>query len=475
MQLLAVSMLFPVMAAQAAYQCVTPPVTDAFIRDMDSRITILQDALKSAGCSNQAKVTLFGMDFYPDPPNEKGERPELTGQIFNTGFNYLKQAMAVSVNEKLGLKEFFLSIVSTQDSYQLHLDVLQAQQRFDKFRDLLGMTQQACAQKASIDGQPLSQYAETWYYTYRQMYFWLLLSKSPTINVEDQKLPDMLGNPDKVAANLSSLYFSMIQVRQQPDNLGKWYTPQPSCVFSPNGSTARDPKALPQNFYSCNVFYTPVYADAIGSTCQAPELNTAGLNQQTDLLLQGINDVGTSFAQVGEAAQELGGATTMRLEDVARVFSEQTLDPFIGVRSNLDKARDSLMTNLQSWLDPAEFASQAQNFQQKSDNPLSDTGEPIQDTGIQGSSTNTLGGVLGQAFQNADAVEKARAMAEAAAGVQLQDTLNIRREYLRSYVDMNQDSLSKTLVKSKEAADNVSALCNKTKPGPGQEELCGNQ
>jgi len=182
-------LLCTITAQAATYQCQTPPVTEAFLREIDGRITKLRDALQETGCVDRTRVTLFGLDFYPDPVPEGEENPQLTGQVFATGYRYLAQSMATAYDEGFGLKEFFLSIAGTQDSYQLQLDAKLVQDRFNTLRGLMGMTQQACAQDATLEGYSLARYAEVWYFTYRQLYYWLLLGKTRSSLKMNKKFP----------------------------------------------------------------------------------------------------------------------------------------------------------------------------------------------------------------------------------------------------------------------------------------------
>lgn len=460
---------FMLVHAGAAYMCETPPVTAAFISDIDNRINIIQGLLEKGGCSDKSKVTLFGFDFYPDPPDAKGNRDNLTGQIFNSGRDYLKQAAAVSYNEAFGLKEFFLSFEGSQDSYQLHLDAEQAQKRLNTLRDLLGMTQQACARDIKLDGMPIATYAESWYYTYRQMYFWLLLSSDDSIKEEYQKLSDSLVNNTTVQNTLQVFYLQMAAVRQKPE-ASKWYANTSSCSYAPKQQKGKD-ASLPQNFFTCNPFYTKEYADGLQAQCQSPNLNMQGLDTQATNLEKAVSRVGTTFTEIEDAAVDLGDTTTARFEDLSQVFTDGQIDSFVKVNTNLDKLGKALSTNLQDWLLPGEASSQAQKVVNKTSSPKTPSGKTPQATGLNaGRAGATIGSVLGQAFEDEQAVTTAREEAQGAMSVQLRDMLDIKQQTGRGLNDVNGE-LGKSLAGAKSMANDISTLCKRHQPTQGEE--CG--
>lgn len=467
-------LLVGAMSAQAAYQCQTPPVTEAFVREMDSRIGIIRQALEKAGCSERVKVTLLGFSFYPDPVPAGTENPQLTGEIFSTGYRYLTQSMATSYNEAFGLREFFLSIAGTQDSYQLQLDSTLVQDRFAVLRDLMGMTQQACAQDATLEGASLASYAESWYFTYRQLYFWLLLAKSPVLTEEEQTLSRSLADNSQVVRQLGALYSSLFAKRLE-EKSAPWYPAHVSCALAPTAAAtkARTPSELGQNFFACNVFYTPEYANALMSTCQSPELGGVTLDGEVNRLMESINRVGPAFEEIGEASQELGAAGRARWEDMVEMWGTGDLSSFVRLNTNLDRAAMALRTNLAEWLAPAEYASSAERYVEKMKEPLSDRGEPVQAKGLTGSVSGTIAGNVGDAIREEQKVALERDAAYDAAHEQVADTMNIRREYLRSLEILNTKDFTEVTRQAKEGADKASSLCMRASPGAGQEYLCG--
>lgn len=472
-QVVVLGLLLPVTIVQAAYQCVTPPVTEAYLRSMDDRIEVLEQVLEDTGCTNAARVTLFGLDFYPDPDQE-GDN--LTGNVYQTGRDYLAQSMAVSFNESLGLKEFFLSFTGTQNSYQLYLDVQQAQKRLERMRELLGMTKQGCAADASVDGVRLDQYAETWYYAYRQLYFWLLVSDQPNIALEYQEVPTTLFGGTTILNTVAATYTTLAQERLKPEAQGAFYAEPFSCSFAPTGAATREragEAALPQNFFQCNVFYTSAYAGAAYDTCQSPELNLQGLENASDGLDASLQAVGESFDQIGEEVNNLGTSIGGRLEDVEDFWQTGDISGFVRTRSNLEQAGNALRANFQEFLTPAENASQAEVFLQKTSSPLAPGGKSLEVTCIQEQSvTGTIGDLLNQAFGCEQNLKDARAEVEKELQQQLSNTLSIRGTYLQEYTTLRQ-AFTKSLDLSKESANNMSTVCLKHRPREGQE--CGQQ
>jgi len=467
-------LLCTITAQAATYQCQTPPVTEAFLREIDGRITKLRDALQETGCVDRTRVTLFGLDFYPDPVPEGEENPQLTGQVFATGYRYLAQSMATAYDEGFGLKEFFLSIAGTQDSYQLQLDAKLVQDRFNTLRGLMGMTQQACAQDATLEGYSLARYAEVWYFTYRQLYYWLLLGKNAVLTEDEQKISESLSDNSQVIQNLGGIYAQLFAKRLEPASSG-WYPQNVSCVLAPNAAStkARTAMELGQNFFACNVFYTPEYANGLQSTCSSPELGGISLDGEVDRLMESIDNVGPTFAEIGTAAEELGKTGNARWEDVSKIFTQGDLSGFVRIQTNLNQAKDALWTNLTEFLAPAEYASAAERFQEKIKEPLSSTGLPIQGVGLTGSASNTLLGVLQNQITEKALVDKELLEAYDAVEAQISDLTNIRREYLRGFDTINTTDFTAVEKASKAGADAVSTLCMRASPGLNQEMLCG--
>lgn len=459
----------------AAYQCETPYVTEVFLRDMDQRIELVQNLLRDSQCDDKSKVTLFGMDFYPDP-STVDDPGKLTGQVYDTGMRYLAKATAVSGNEALGVKEFFLSFLAAQDSYQLNLDVKEAQRRLETLRGLMSMTQQGCAQEIIVETgdvqTKLPEYTSAWYFTYRQMYFWLMISDKSSIPAEYQKIPDVLGESDIILNTLQSLYVRLGVARQDPQG-AKWYTSDQKCTYG--GGHVAPGESLPQNFFSCNPFYTKEYASDLLAACHSPELNIDGLSLEMDRLQEALNNVGPSFEDIGTAASELGSTTQSRLADLQKVFTAGQTESFVKLNTNLDEAANALRANLQEFLSPVEAGTTGQRQNLKLGQPLDPNGQTVQEPGLQASQDlgGTYGSMLGQTFQAQQKVATAREAARKSMNIQLRDTLDIKREYMRAFDAMTrpQGSLTKSFDETKAAADNMSTLCKRHLPRQGEE--CG--
>ena len=313
-------------AADRVLECKTPPVTQAFIQEMDDYMKMIDAEFVQFGvpnCGKEGRMTLFGLDFYPDvdPASQSKEEGDYFADMtsgISMAFSQVADAISLSTSSATSFKEFTYSFSSTTMSHALYMDVQEVNKRFRNMEALMARTRYRCAEyivNTANPGSPkTSRYVDVkaHYMAYRQLYNWLLSADQIQIPDTDRAMPRSTSTETEYTISLNVLAKSYLKLLQVGSLFADTYNAQGLDLALTSGGAATS--------YSVNPFHTQEYVGGIFSECQATEIGANRIDAS-------VRNVQNAMDAVSQTMQDTGNLLEETREQYALAFETFVTDP----------------------------------------------------------------------------------------------------------------------------------------------------
>ncbi len=473
-------------AADRVLECKTPPVTQAFIQEMDEYMRLIEAEFIQFGvpnCGKEGRMTLFGVDFYPDVDPTKQEKKE--GDYFadmssgiSMAFSQVADAISLSTSSSTSFKEFTYSFSSTVMSHALYMDIQEVNKRFRTMEALMARTRYRCAEYIVNASNPTapktSRYVDVkaHYMAYRQLYNWLLSADQIQIPDTERAMSRSTSTDTEYQASLNVLAKSYLKLLQVGSFFADTYNAQGLDLALTSGGAATS--------YSVNPFHTQEYVGGIFSECQAAEI---GANQ----IDASVRNVQNAMDAVAQTMQDTGNLLEETRQQYAQAFDTFVTDPVKATQQAL-KVRTDFTANLKIIIQSnyelytaateAETASRRMTNRATTARGASGPTLPARTTQQIASEVTGAGGTITD-ISRAATQENARVAAERQQNlheyyVQLMNNNSgelTNQLYLSQLNAINENVLGKLTKELSESANTLSRLCKAHMPKAGED--CG--
>lgn len=473
------------LAADRVLECKTPPVTEAFLREMDDYMRQIEDEFTLNGvpnCGKEGQMTLFGMDFYPDvdPNAPKKEEQDYFADVtsgISMAWSQVADSIALSTSDGTSFKEFGYSFASTTLSHMLYMDSQEANKRFRKMENLMVRTRYRCAEyitnTANPTGRKSSRYADVkaHYMAYRQLYYWLLSADQIQI-AEDERSLDRGNNTqteyDAALNILAKLYTKLVQVGAL---FSDRYDGQNLDLALTNGAALTT--------FSVNPFHISEYVGGIFSQCQPAEVGANRIDSA-------VSNVERAMEAVTATMKDTGNLLEETRKQYAQAFEVFTTDPAKALKEAVHLQTNFVVdlkliiqSNYSLYAGSSEVETGSRRFTSRSDVVRSEKGPilPGPTTADIAKGVTTQGGTLNQILRddreanNQIAAQRRENMKNYYMQLINNNSGEITNQLYLSTLDainVDVDKLNKEL---RASADTLATLCKAHMPKEGED--CG--
>lgn len=474
------------LAADRLLECKTPPVTEAFIREMDDYMRQIEQEFVANGvpnCGKEGQMTLFGMDFYPDTSPNASEKKD--GDYFADvtsgvamAWGQIADNIALSVSDGASFREFGYSFASSTKSYMLYMDVQEANNRFRKMENLMVRTRYRCAEyianSANPTGRKTSRYADVkaHYMAYKQLYYWLLLADKLQIPEDERSLMRGTSTQTEYEVALNILARSYTKLVQVGALFSDQYDGQNLDLALTNGAVLTT--------FSVNPFHVAEYVGGIFSQCQPEELGS-------DRIDSAVANVERAMSAMASTLRDTGNVVEETRKQYAQTFETFITDPVKATKDALNirvnfvvNLKLVIQSNYHLYAGSTEAETASRRFTDRIHDARSTQGPtgPARTTEQVARDVTGQGGTLTEIAQRATdesnevAAKRKKNMQEYY--MQLMNNNggeNTNQLYLSTLNAINVEVLDKMNQELRGAADSLSILCKSHMPKEGED--CG--